>query len=64
MSYVESDSVEAGLKFKSPSGLIVETTGSTSNVEAHNIYVHEVKILEGDYSGETFLLNLDYAELL
>ena len=64
MPYGEDDSIEAGLKFKSPGGLIVETTGNTSNVEVHNLYVHEVKIVEGDYAGETYLLNLDFAELL
>lgn len=64
MSYGEADSVEAGLKFKSPGGLIVETTGKTSQVESNDLYVHEVKIIEGDYAGEIYLLNLDYAKLM
>ena len=28
------------------------------------MYVHEVKIVEGASEGQTFLHNLDYAELL
>ncbi|MFQ5933065.1 MAG: hypothetical protein ACE5KI_00300 [Dehalococcoidia bacterium] len=64
MTYAEMDSIEAGQRFKSPSGLIVETTGNTSSIDVHQIYVHEVKIVEGEYAGEVFLLNLDYAEPL
>ena len=64
MKYVEMESVEAGLRFKSAAGLMVETTGKTTHIEAHSMYVHEVKIVEGPSEGQTFLHNLDYAELL
>lgn len=64
MGYTEQDSIEVGLRFKSPSGMTVETTGTTSYIDAHSMHVHEVKIVEGEWAGETFLLNLDYAELL
>ena len=64
MKYAEMDSIEAGLRFKSASGLIVETTGKTSVIEVHGTYVHEVKIVEGEYAGEVFLHNLDFAEPL
>ena len=61
MTYAESESVEAGLRFKSPSNILIETTGSTTRIDVHNMYVHEVVILEGPGEGEKFLLNLDAA---
>ncbi len=64
MKYAESDSVEAGLRFKSAGGLTVETTGKTTHIESHDMYVHEVKIIEGSSEGQIFLHNLDYAEAL
>ena len=64
MAYAEMEKVEAGLRFKTPSGLTVETTGSSVKVESHNIYVHEVSIVEGSGEGQTFLHNLDKAEKL
>ena len=64
MKYAEMKSIEAGLRFKSASGLIVETTGATTHIENTGDYAHEVKIVEGEFAGETFLHNLDYAELL
>ena len=39
--------VEEGKKFKSPSGLMVETTGVTLHVDSHGMFVHEVEILDG-----------------
>lgn len=62
MAYAEQDSIEAGLEFKSPSGLNVKTTGNTVFLDADSMYVHEVEIADGDWEGEKFLLNLDYAE--
>ncbi len=62
MSYAEMEEVEAGLKFKSASGLLVETTGVSQNIESHDINVHEVVILEGVGEGNTYLYNLDSAE--
>lgn len=62
MGYAETDTVEAGKKFTSPSGMAVETTGMTVLVDSHDIYVHEVEILEGVGQGNRFLLNLDVAE--
>lgn len=64
MAYAEQDSIEADLTFKSPSGLTVKTTGSTVFLDADSMYVHEVEIADGEWTGEKFLLNLDYAELL
>ncbi len=64
MSYAESESVEAGLKFKTVSGLMVETTGTTVLVDSHDVYVHEVEILEGAGQGNKYLYNLDSGELL
>ena len=31
-------------------------------LDADSMYVHEVEIADGDWEGEKFLLNLDYAE--
>ena len=67
MKYSETPKVEAGIRFKSSIGLIVETTGQSlhvvtpANVE---VYVHEVTIVEGPGSGRTYLHNLDAAEPL
>lgn len=62
MGYAETDAVESGKRFKSPSGLAIETTGTTVHVESHDMYVHEVEILEGVGQGNRFLLNLDVAD--
>jgi hypothetical protein len=62
MAYAEQSSVEAGLRFKTRSGLVVQTTGNSLHVESHNIYAHEVEIVEGQWQGNKFLHNLDYAE--
>ena len=64
LSYAESDSVEAGLKFKTRAGLVVETTGVSQKVEAHDLTVHEVVIVEGPGEGSKYVINLDYAEQL
>ena len=58
------DSVEAGLKFKTISGIMVETTGSTTLVDSHDVYVHEVVITEGVGEGEMYLYNLDSGDLV
>ena len=42
--------------------MAVETTGTTVLVDSHDMYVHEVEILEGVGEGNRFLLNLDVAE--
>lgn len=62
MGYAETEEVDAGMKFTSPSGLQIETTGMTVYVESHDLYVHEVEILEGVGQGNRFLLNLDSAK--
>ncbi len=60
--YAEMDSVEAGLKFKTRAGLIVETTGVSQQIENLELHVHEVVIVEGEGQGEKYLHNLDFAE--
>ena len=62
MSYAEMSSVEAGLRFKTRAGLIVETTGVSQHIESVEVNVHEVVILEGEWQGNKYLHNLDYAE--
>lgn len=62
MKYAEMGNIQAGLKFKSPIGLLVETTGTTQHIASHSIYVHEVVVVEGASQGQKFLLNLDYAQ--
>ena len=64
MSYAEMESVEAGLRFKTRSGLVVETTGVSQEIESNNLYVHEVVIVEGGGQGNKYLHNLDSAEQL
>ena len=69
MKYGEMEKVEPGLRFKTRSGLVVETTGPslhihTASDEAQDIYVHEVIIVEGTGAGSTFLHNLDSAKKL
>ena len=59
--YAEMDSVEAGLKFKTRAGLVVETTGVSQQIENHEVHVHEVVIVEGEGQGEKYLHNLDFA---
>ena len=60
--YAEMDNIEAGLKFKTRAGLIVETTGVSLQIENHEMHVHEVVIVDGEGQGEKYLHNLDYAE--
>ncbi len=62
MAYAEQNSVEKGLRFKTRSGLVVETTGSTTHIASKHIYVHEVEVVEGPSTGGKFLHNLDFAE--
>lgn len=62
MSYAEMESIEAGLKFKTRAGLVVETTGVSERVESEHVHVHEVVIIEGAGEGSKYLHNLDYAE--
>jgi len=62
--YSETTKVDAGLKFKTVGGTIVQTTGNTQKIEAHNLYVHEVEIIEGTGKGYKFLHNLDNAQKL
>ena len=58
------ESIEPGLKFKTLSGIITETTGVTVFVESTEVYVHELVITEGTGEGNKYLHNLDSAELL
>ncbi len=63
MAYAEMSSIEAGLKFKTRAGLIVETTGVTQAIDSvEDLHVHEVVIIEGAGEGSKYLHNLDYAE--
>jgi hypothetical protein len=62
MGYADQRSIEKGLRFRTRSGLVVQTTGSTTHVESTNVYVHEVEIVEDPSQGNKFLHNLDYAE--
>jgi len=62
MGYADQSSIEKGLRFKTRSGLVVQTTGSTTHIESTNVYVHEVEIVDGSGQGNRFLHNLDYAE--
>ena len=62
MAYAEMTSVETGLRFKTRAGLVVETTGVTLHIESTEVNVHEVVIVEGEFEGNKYLHNLDYAE--
>ena len=66
MGYAQQETVEAGLRFKTPSDGVVKTTGKTTRVQSialpNGLYVHQVEILEGANQGSTFLHNLDYSE--
>ena len=62
MKYSEMASIEAGLRFKTIGGLIVETTGQSQHIESVNVHVHEVMIVEGVGQGNKYLHNLDSAE--
>ena len=62
MSYAAMTNVETGLRFKTRSGLTVETTGVTLHVESTEVNVHEVVIVEGEGQGNKYMHNLDYAE--
>ena len=64
MSYAGMDSIEAGLRFKTKSGLVVETTGATQHIESVELHVHEVVIVEGAGQGYKYFHNLDTAEPL
>lgn len=64
MKYAEMENIESGVRVRSPSGLVVETTGNTQHIEAVGVYVHEVVIVEGANEGEKFLLNLDSTQPL
>ena len=62
MAYAEMTSVETGLRFKTRAGLVVETTGVTLHIESTEVNVHEVVIVEGEWEGNKYMHNLDYAE--
>ncbi len=64
MKYSEMNSIQAGQKFKTQSGLVVETTGVTQHIESHSLYVHEVVIVDGTGKGYKYLYNLDNAQKL
>ena len=54
--------MEKGPRFKTRSGLIVQTTGSTTYIGSVNAHAHEVKVVAGTGKGSKFLHSLDYAE--
>ena len=60
--YAEMASIDAGIKFKTRAGLVVETTGVSLQIESVEVNVHEVVIVEGAGQGEKYMHNLDYAE--
>ena len=62
MKYAENETVEAGIRFKTKGGLVVETTGVTMHVESTDVFVHEVEIVEGVGEGNRYYHNLDTAE--
>ena len=62
MKYAEMATVKPGLKFVSPGGLPVETTGKTTKIDSHKLFVHEVMIVDGTGKGKKYLLNLDAAK--
>lgn len=62
--YSETPKVEAGQKFKTVGGAVVQTTGNTQKIESHNLYVHEVEIVDGVGKGYKYLHNLDNAQKL
>ena len=62
MGYAKQNSIEQGLRFKTRSDLMVQTTGNTIRIASTNVYVHEVEILQGPGEGKKFLHNLDYAK--
>lgn len=62
MAYVDMSRVESGMRFKTRSGLIVETTGVSLHIDTTQVNVHEVVIVEGDGQGDKYLHNLDVAE--
>ena len=64
LKYSEVDSIEAGLKFKTIGGVIVETTGSTQNIDVREVFVHEVSVIEGPGQDYKYFHNLDSAERL
>ncbi len=64
LKFSEMDSIDEGLKFKTISGIMVETTGVTVYVESTEVQVHEVVITEGVGEGNKYLHNLDSAEQL
>ncbi|MSQ33797.1 MAG: hypothetical protein EXR60_05200 [Dehalococcoidia bacterium] len=65
MKYSEMVTIKPGLRFKTVSGLVVETTGATPlHVESSKVYVHEVKVAEGPWKGEKYRHNLDMAQAL
>ena len=62
MAYAEQASVAPGLRFKTPGGVVVKTTGKSVRVESRKLSVHEVEIVEGVGMGNKFFLNLDYGQ--
>ena len=64
MGNADEGSIDSGLQFETKSGLKVETTGVTVEVESHDMFVHEVVILDGVGKGNKYLHNLDSATLL
>ena len=62
LAYVDMKSVESGLRFKTRSGLVVETTGISLHIATTQVNVHEVVIVEGEGEGGKYLHNLDVAE--
>lgn len=62
MKLSEMESIDAGLKFRTLSGVMVETTGVTVYVESTDKHVHEVVVTDAAGEGNNYLHNLDSAE--
>ncbi len=58
------EEVTPGIKLKTVSGIVVETTGTSLYVESTDVHVHEVIITEGVGEGNKYYCNLDSATLI
>ena len=62
MKFSEMATIEPGLMFETKGGVMVKTTGTTTQIPSVNVYVHEVVVAEGPGEGNKYLHNLDMAK--